>query len=208
MAKGFSAATLAPLTEAELDELAAFLESDSVPEECMDLSMLHGYLTALLVGPVLPEASEWLPQVWGEDGQRPEFASPAEAISIEDLIVRLFNQLSDELAAEPSAFSPLVYEDEERNLDIAQPWCYGFTLGISLVEKDWAPLFDDEEAERLLAPVLDCADEDVRAELAAEGEDMAQFEHDVAALLPEIIPEVRAWWLARETPVRAPGRRR
>lgn len=206
MAKGFSVATLVPLTDAELDELAVFLESDSVPEECMDLSMLHGYLTALLVGPALPEASEWLPLVWGEDGERPKFASSSDATRIEDLIVRLFNQLSDELAAQPSTFSPLVYEDEERNLDIAQPWCYGFTLGVSLMEKNWAPLFDNEEAERLLAPVFDCADEEIRAELVAEGEDMEQFEHDVAALLPEIIPEVRAWWQSQEKQTRVPGR--
>ncbi|SFN34422.1 uncharacterized protein SAMN05660284_01267 [Formivibrio citricus] len=208
MAKGFSAATLAPLTENELDDLAAFLESDAVPEECMDVSMLHGYLTALLIGPVLPEADEWLPQVWGEGGERPKFASPAEAAHIEDLIVRLFNQLSDELAAEPPAFTPLVYVDEERNLDIVQPWCYGLSLGIALREKDWEPLFGDETAEQLLAPVIDCADEMAREELEAEGEDLAQFEHEVAALLPEIIPQVRSWWLAREKPVRAPGRRR
>lgn len=208
MSKKFSRATLLPLSEAELDELAQFLESDAVSDECMDLSMLQGFLTALLVGPVQPDAEDWLPQIWGEQGERPLFSSSAEAVRIEDLILRLYNQLADELVADPMTFSPLLYLDEERNLDIAQPWCYGFFLGVSLVEESWAPFFADEVAEQMLAPVLDCADNEARAELAAEGEDLAQFEHEVAALLSEIMAEVLAWWRARKKPQRAPGRRR
>ena len=36
-----------PLTEPELDELETFLASDAVPQDCMDLEMLDGYLAAL-----------------------------------------------------------------------------------------------------------------------------------------------------------------
>ncbi|MDH4181205.1 MAG: YecA family protein, partial [Betaproteobacteria bacterium] len=40
-----------PLSDTELDELEAFLASDAVPQDCMDLEMLDGYLTAIASGP-------------------------------------------------------------------------------------------------------------------------------------------------------------
>ena len=55
-----------PLSDAELDELEAFLASDAVPQDCMDLEMLDGYLTAVVSGPEVIQPSEWLPQVWSE----------------------------------------------------------------------------------------------------------------------------------------------
>ena len=39
-----------PLTDSELDELEAFLASDAVPQDCMDLEMLDGFLAAMLEG--------------------------------------------------------------------------------------------------------------------------------------------------------------
>ena len=55
-----------PLSDGELDELEVFLASDAVPQDCMDLEMLDGYLTAVVSGPEAIQPSEWLPQVWSE----------------------------------------------------------------------------------------------------------------------------------------------
>ncbi|MEO8676633.1 MAG: UPF0149 family protein, partial [Casimicrobiaceae bacterium] len=49
-----------PLTDAELDELEVFLASDAVPQDCMDLEMLDGFLTAIVSGPEVIQPSEWL----------------------------------------------------------------------------------------------------------------------------------------------------
>ncbi|WP_051279220.1 UPF0149 family protein [Chitinilyticum aquatile] len=209
MAKGFSSATLAPLSDAELDTLADFLESDAAPEESMDISMLHGFLTALLLYPKSPDADVWLPQVWGDAGERPTYASAAQQQEIEDLILRLYNQLADELAGD-EAFEPMLYLDEERELDISRPWCYGFTLGVGLAGDAWQDALDDEELAQLLGPIFDCADDEAREEMSEEEEDLARFEHEVAQLLPEAIPAIRFWWIDQIPPVatRAPGRRR
>ena len=40
-----------PLSDAELDALEGFLASDAVPQDCMDLEMLDGFLTAIVSGP-------------------------------------------------------------------------------------------------------------------------------------------------------------
>ncbi|WP_035060517.1 YecA/YgfB family protein [Andreprevotia chitinilytica] len=200
---------IAPLTETELDELASFLESDASPEQAMDLSMLQGFLTAQLVGPEEPLPDAWFGLVWGENGERPKWESPAQQEHIGDLILRLYNQLSDELRSEPPTFTPMVYQDEERQLDIAQQWCYGFMLGTSVNAEGWQEMLDDDDGIELIAPILDCADDEARASMEEAGDDIAQFEHDLAAALPEIVPAIHAYWLDRApAPKRAPGRRR
>ena len=64
-----------PLSDAELDELEVFLASDAVPQDCMDLEMLDGFLTAIVSGPESIQPSEWLPQVWSDGGRTATAAS-------------------------------------------------------------------------------------------------------------------------------------
>ena len=51
---------VAPLSDQEIDELEAFLESDATPHACMDISALDGFLTALALGPSVPLPSRWM----------------------------------------------------------------------------------------------------------------------------------------------------
>ena len=68
------------LNQADLEMLDAFLMSDQAPENCMQLSDLDGFLTAVAIGPELIMPSEWLPTIWG-DGE-PEFETAEQAQSI------------------------------------------------------------------------------------------------------------------------------
>lgn len=79
-----------PLSEDELAELSRFLDSDAVPDGCMDLSMLDGFLTALMVGPDLTPPSQWLPLVWG-DAEGPEFETLEQARKITSFLLRHMN---------------------------------------------------------------------------------------------------------------------
>src|SRR5215203_1883992 len=49
------------VSDADLDLLDAYLLSDQSPPECMMLSDLDGFLTAVAIGPELVMPSEWLP---------------------------------------------------------------------------------------------------------------------------------------------------
>ncbi|MET0981463.1 MAG: UPF0149 family protein, partial [Telluria sp.] len=40
-----------PLTEKEFDELDQFLLSERSPDDAMTMDTLHGYLTAIAIGP-------------------------------------------------------------------------------------------------------------------------------------------------------------
>ena len=100
-----------PLTDAELDELEAFLASDAVPQDCMDLEMLDGYLTAVASGPESIQPSEWLPGVWSEGGRSasPAYGSSEQAQRVMGLMLRHMVGIERTLAESPTRFRPLLY---------------------------------------------------------------------------------------------------
>ncbi len=183
-----------PMTEAQLDELARLLDSDLTPEDCMDISMLDGYLTAVLVGPPVSDPDRWLAQIWGEGPQAKHFSAKAEASTLVGLVVDLYNEIDLQLQQAPDEFEPILYVDEENDLQIARPWCMGFMLGAALNEEAWQPLLDDEEYGPALLPIVMCADEEERAQMDTEGEDPKVFEDEVADELPEIVAAIHEYW--------------
>ncbi len=52
-----------PLSDKEFNELDKFLMSDSVGDDGMTMDALHGYLTAIALGPEMIPMAEWLPTV-------------------------------------------------------------------------------------------------------------------------------------------------
>src|SRR6266705_1783678 len=104
-----------PLTDVEYDELEAFLGSNAVPQDCMDLEMLDGFLTAIVSGPELIQPSEWLPVVWS-DSQRsvsPVSQNNEQAERILSLVLRLQNSIRRTLSESPTRFKPLLYHPED-----------------------------------------------------------------------------------------------
>ena len=103
-----------PLSDAELDELEAFLASDAVPPDCMDLEMLDGYLAAIASGPESIQPSEWLPGVWSEGGKSttPAYGSSDQAQRIMGLMLRHMVGIERTLAESPTRFRPLLYLPE------------------------------------------------------------------------------------------------
>ncbi|MEN9491267.1 MAG: hypothetical protein RJA63_1716 [Pseudomonadota bacterium] len=182
-----------PFTDDELDELADFLDSDLVPTEAMDISMLHGFLTALALSPEPAATETWYPMIWGEDDAAPEFSSATQQAHVESLVQRLFAQIANTIDQSLPSFEPVLYVDDADKLDVARPWCFGFSQGVWLQEEAWAPLFEDDTLGALLDPILDCADDEARAALEKAGEDLAAWEHEVAAALPDIVAEIQTF---------------
>jgi uncharacterized protein len=125
----------APLTVDEIDELDTW----------MDVSELHGYLTAIISGPIVMP-SEWLSHLCaGQCGDR-----------MTTLLMRLLNEIADALYKNPDGFEPLFREDTttEPPARIAEVWCEGYIDGMNLRESEWQWLYDDEETKRLLCPIV------------------------------------------------------
>lgn len=155
----------AVLNEQEISELEDFLQSDQVPEACMDISMLDGLLTALLISPKPLSPGVWLPWVWDSESGKESvaFASEADESRITDLITRHMNAVAHTLLNHPEAFEPLFYENEQTYADgdpvlSADNWCIGFLRGVELNEVDWLPYLD--EHGELLEPIALLGTED------------------------------------------------
>ena len=150
-----------PLSDAELDELEAFLASDAVPQDCMDLEMLDGYLTAIVSGPESIQPSEWLPQVWSEGGRSasPAYASNDQAQQIMGLVLRHMVGIQRTLAESPTRFRPLLYMPDEnarkseRTPPEATAWCEGYMAGVKLRDDEWQPLYDAPDARDWIFPI-------------------------------------------------------
>jgi uncharacterized protein len=157
-----------PLTDAELDELEAFLASDAVPQDCMDLEMLDGYLAAIASGPDTIQPSEWLPGVWSEGGKSasPAYGSSEQAQRVMALMLRHMVGIERTLAESPTRFRPLLYlpdgdkasrGEREKPAERAPPeataWCEGYMAGVKLRDDEWQPLYDAQDARDWIFPI-------------------------------------------------------
>jgi uncharacterized protein len=205
-----------PLSESEYDDLEAFFGSNAVPQDCMDLEMLDGFLTAIVSGPELIQPSEWLPVVWS-DSQRsvsPVFADNEQAERVLSLLLRLQNSISRTLNDSPTRFKPLLYRPEDgikgresqseggRREESAPPeasaWCEGYMTGVLLREESWEPIYGAESTRDWMLPVeaLAYGDHDPEYLDWVDSEEKRQGlidELPVAAVL------IHRFWLARRT---------
>ncbi len=154
----------APITDEEVQELENFLFGDTVPEECMTLSEIDGFLTALAAGPVLIPPSEWLPVVWQGDG--PVFETPQELERVLALILALNARIVETLGkGEIAPMFNIEMDEDDNELMTPDGWCWGFMQGVMLREEAWQPLIDSEDRE-LLDPI---------AMIAGGGREMPEF---------------------------------
>ena len=149
-----------PLTDPELDELEGFLASDLVPQDCMDLEMLDGFLTAIVSGPESIQPSEWLPQVWSDGGRssNPAFTGSEQAQRIMGLMLRHMVGIQRTLGESPTRFKPLLYMPEDKaRTDKTPPeasaWCEGYMSGVKLRDDEWQPLYDAQDARDWVFPI-------------------------------------------------------
>lgn len=149
------------LSDAEFDELDAFLMSDALPDEAMDISTMDGFFAAITLNPDFVLPSQWLPWVWDmEAGEKtPAFETEEQARYISGLLLRHYNHVQDMIGE--GRYAPLMYtmpqEDESEFYD-AEGWSEGFMLGVSLFQDVWQGVFD--EHPEWLAPMLLLGSED------------------------------------------------
>jgi len=122
------------MDEREIDELQALLDRVPAPLEPLDVSMLDGFLCAVLVQPQPVPESRWLPHISDIDAR----ALPArfDAARLHALVRRRHAELSDAIARR-QWFDPWVFElqddaDEPTAPDAVYPWVAGFAAGMEM----------------------------------------------------------------------------
>ena len=142
-----------PLIQADIDFLVDFLVSEDAPEDCLMISEINGFFAALHCGPEMIKPSEWLPVLWGGEG--PEYNTMAQAGKVMSILIRMHNQVGNELRS-GKQFEPLLYErpnPDGKDYIICDDWCHGFCRGMQLWKPAW-DTFVDDELYKLLRPIF------------------------------------------------------
>ena len=185
-----------PLSDKEFDELDKFLLSDRCGDDVMTMDALHGFLTALAIGPEMVPMSEWLPRVWGSLPEDvPEFKSGKEAERVTGLIARFMNEIAITFEVAPKEFEPLFCEHEWQGRAVldGEAWAWGFWEGMNLRTEAWQPIRDSSLAP-LLRPIYLLGAEEIEEEEVKLVDDPLKC-HKLTVEIEAAIPEIYKFWL-------------
>ncbi len=185
-----------PLSDKEFNELDQFLLSDLCPEDAMTMDVLHGYLTAIAIGPQEILMAEWLPNVWGGDnGEKPRFKNDKQSHRIISLIVRFMNEIMITLEVAPKEYEPLFceHEWEGKTLIEGEAWACGFWDGMALRGDEWEPIWESNLAP-LMRPIYLLGAEEIEEEDEVLINDPVKL-HKLAIEIEANIPEIYRYWL-------------
>ena len=188
----------APLSDAEFDELEAFL---SHFEEAMTVNSMDGFLHAIAIGPTNIHPQLWLPYLLGDQEVMPEAGKRLASIEhFVNLVMRHFNSIITNIEAGEMRplWSTIVYRG--RTYDEARAWSYGFIEGVKLSGKDWKPLLTTPQGESWIASILRLSDS-LTQEI--EGNEVDKDElaktparrHKLALDIPQSVFEIHNYWL-------------
>ncbi len=169
-----------PLTEVELAQLQALMDSLPATLEPLDVVMIDGYLCGVLLQPQPVPAERWLPLIPDVDGRTPP--TRFDLSTLRALVLRRHAEL-DQAIARRQWFDPWIYQlDDEASLsETVLPWVAGFATAV-----DAFTLLMDRHEDEVLEPLatlyrhLDPDDLEDAEELLAEIETLA---------LPETLAE-------------------
>jgi uncharacterized protein len=140
------------LTDTEFDRLEELLlRSDG--EDSMNLEEVDGFFAALICGPEIVLPSEYLPEIWGFESSDADFDfdNLEELQECLDLLMRHWNNIAETLSS-GEIFLPVL--QDENGVAYANDWARGFMRGVEMRNEVWQELFDDEEHQGALVPIL------------------------------------------------------
>lgn len=190
-----------PLSDKEFNELDQFLLSDRCADDGMTMDSLHGFLTALAIGPEEVPMAEWLPHVWGSAGDKgPQFGSPREAERITKLIARFMNEVVMTFEVAPREFEPLFCEHEVdgRTLIDGEAWAWGFWEGMNLRADAWEPIWSSNLAE-MAEPIYLLGADEIEEDAMTLVDDPAK-RHKMALEVEAAIPHIHRFWKPHRKP--------
>ena len=179
----------------DLEPLDSWLEQLKPAPKVDGVSMLDGYLAAIVVGPCSIPPHEWFFDLLGEKGNiATAHGKRLDAIMA---IAARFNAIGEILSTTPSKYAP-IFQRTDDGVVFAGPWCMGFTTAMKLRWKAWAPLLDSKNIEcGLLLPImLYCADElAIPAGPLPKAIDTKSYLKVAYHDIPVVVPSIRDFWM-------------
>ena len=179
-----------------LEELEDWIDHLEPSPRVDGVSMLDGYLAAIIVGPCSISPYEWMDHMLGPHGDIGlEGAKQTAAIMG---VVDRFNAVSEGLATAPERYAP-IFERTDDGTVLAGPWCKGFLAALKLRRDAWRPLLDLGQIQHgLLLPILlHCTDDIGRPMLGPTrpGPEGDAFLRNAYHDIPVVVPAIREYWM-------------
>ena len=183
---------LASPDDSELEELDHFLRAHAGDEDML-LDGVHGFLTALAIGPAPAKPEEWLPEIL-----HAPFSDAEEGERVLTLLARLNDAIAPEL--ETGSYEPILGEldgeDGAPPVFTARGWCEGFSRGIDLRAPSWeGRLGHDAQLMELLSPIIALAIDDGVFESDGDFAPLGEEDYDEClAQIPDAVGAVAEYW--------------
>jgi uncharacterized protein len=183
-----------------LDALGDWLARLTPRPRVDSVSMLDGYVTAIVVGPCHIPPDAWLAHLLGPDGDIA--TAHGEDLAAITAIAARHNVISEGLATAPDRHAPIFVHDADGSVR-AGPWCMGFLAAMQLRFDAWAALRDLDRIDHgLLLPILlHCTDRMGRPMLGPprEGPETAALLREAWRDIPAVIPAIRDFWMPQRS---------
>ncbi|KGK41719.1 hypothetical protein LH51_12680 [Nitrincola sp. A-D6] len=184
------------ITEAELDQLEAFLFSSAVSEDALDLIGTHGLLCAVNISPVKVPDQEWLDLLFDSE---PKWESDAQKAEIIGLLRKLNHTIGHDLYNDQETLLPCELtldtdEDEDEDTTELTIWAQSFMEGVFMREEEW--FGDDEETVAgMLLPIMVASELFDDTEILEIRQDRALSE-EMAEQIPELLVDLFLYYHA------------
>jgi uncharacterized protein len=179
-------------------------ELSALGEEAMLIEEFDGLVAGLLICPDLISPRDWLPIVFGQDGEDEKlpFDDADHANRVLALVMDHYNDVALTLMQHPERYRPL-YPVDQRNGDVVwEIWIEGFARAASLRPEAWQePIEADSETADAMLGMLTLGEI-----VMGEGErDMSEALVDkLTGAAPELIPDwvvtLYQWRIAKTKP--------
>lgn len=116
-----------------------------------NLSMLDGYLAALVVSPNFMPPEEWLLPIVGEDVCWAVTGTP-EAIARDSIFAR-YTEIGATLSGGPRRYAPVFMRTDDGEV-LLEDFANGFYFGMRLAIDDWKPFISDRDIGMPLVAIL------------------------------------------------------
>ena len=174
-------------------DLDVYLSSDRSPENCMQLSDLDGFLTAVAVGPLPIPPEEWLAVVWG--GAAPVFRSAREEKLVTAAIMGRYQEIVAGLELHPPVVEPVFYEQE--GYVIVSDWAEGFLDGVKLRLPEWSKLIGTGDNAMMIPLAVHWVDGDGEPIISVDDDVRARIDDEAPRLIPDAVIAIYRYWRAR-----------
>jgi uncharacterized protein len=180
----------------DLEALDVWLERLKPAAKVDSVSMLDGYLTAIIVGPRSISPDEWFFDLLGARGN----IGSAQGKTLKAImaVVERFNAISQTLSITPQKYAPIFHRADNGTV-FAGPWCMGFLAAMQLRWSDWKVLRNLDRVEHglLLQILLHCTDEFGLPYLGPPrpGPDTEAFLKNAYHDIPLVVPEIREFYM-------------